>query len=129
MPPRRLGPGRRRDRSTPTSAAITGESPILTAVLVAKDQRDLDDHGHQFEAAERLGAKAQDHRDEQAEEDGRKVDRPTLLGTRGERRRQAQAEALQDDLEVAGDADRDHGHDRDVFQQQVPPDEPGDELT
>jgi hypothetical protein len=39
------------------------------------------------------------------------------------------AELFEQESEVAGDADRDHGHDCGVLQQQVPADEPADDLA
>ena len=44
-------------------------------------------------------------------------------------RRQVDTELADQEPEVPGDADRDHGHDRGVLQQQVPADEPAGQLA
>src|SRR3712207_7807272 len=59
-------------------------------------------HGDELEPAEGLRAAAEDERDEQADQDGGDVDDAALLGRRGDRRRQAEPEAVEQRVEVAG---------------------------
>jgi hypothetical protein len=54
---------------------------------------------------------------------------PAVLGARGDRERKFDPEAVEERLEIARDPDCDHGHDGDVLQEQVPADEPPDDLT
>ena len=96
-----------------------------------QDQDHLDGHRHQFEAAERLGSTGQDPGDQQADQDGRQVDDAAFSFVRrgGHPRRHVDADAGKESVEVAGNADRDDGDDCDVLQQEVPADEPSDDLA
>ena len=94
-----------------------------------KDENDLDGDDNELEAAEGLRASTQDEGHEQADQDRGDVDKPAVLGARGDRERKFDPEAVEERLEIARDPDCDHGDDGDVLQEEVPADEPPDDLT
>ena len=94
-------------------------------------RRDLDRDHHRVEARALADADHQQHGDRQHDQHRGQVDEGPRRGARrgGHPGRQIEAEAREDALEVAAPADR-HGHRADrVLEDQVPADDPGDDLA
>jgi hypothetical protein len=98
---------------------------------------DLQVHQRCLEPRGVAHALVEDERDEQAEQHGEEVDLVRTVGDAvglgarraGHPQRQPDVQETEQVVEVAGDADGHHRHDRGVLQQQVPADEPADDLT
>ena len=93
-----------------------------------KDQQDLEPDGDDLEASQGLGAAAQDERHQQTDEDRGQIDDAALVGGSEHPGGQVNADPPEELRQVTGDADRDHTDDGDVLQQQIPADEPADDL-
>jgi hypothetical protein len=92
---------------------------------------DLEEHQDGLDAGARADPEVEQVSDQQAQQHREEIDPGARLGPRRAEHPggQVDAELLQQEAEVPGDADRHHSDDRGVLQQQVPPDHPADELT
>lgn len=94
-----------------------------------QDNRNLQENDDPVEDGAALRAPDEEEAHQDDNDEGRDVDDAAVPGTGGQCMRQMDSEALEEDDEIAtpADADRRGGHA--IFKNQVPADDPGDELA